>query len=320
MKNIAITIIALIFTLTVSAAPVITLVQNNGNWNNPGAWNLNRLPMNNDTVNIPLNLTVTITTNINLNNLYVKAYGKLKFSGGKLNLNNSSEIYVFVTGMITGSGNNDRIKIGNNDKFRGTDAPVTGPSFANSLTGNGFDFLGLLPVKFTNFNVAQVNNAIEINWSASEDLNNVHFEVQKSMDGRSWKTIATVNAATTFSPVNHYRIKDYNVVSGTNYFRVKQVDKDGHATFTSIESIHAGKQISDAKIYVSSPQTVSVALKGLAGKIVIKVYTLNGRPVTEKSFQASDSIQMIVPAANPGIYIIQVVNGSHHVTSGKVIL
>ncbi len=80
------------------------------------------------------------------------------------------------------------------------------------------------------------------------------------MDGLNWQDIAVVFATSTPTPVNQYHYIDRKTVSGTVYYRLKQVDLDGRNMYSVIKSIHAEKPSTLARIFVSSQNTIAVEL------------------------------------------------------------
>src|SRR5215213_7651715 len=133
--------LSLLSALNLAAAPPIRAV-NNGTWSQSSTWDFNRKPQNGDTVIIPANMQVVLDTIESLDDLIVQIGGTLKLNNGKLNLNNSSRVEVGALGRLSGTGNNDQIKIGNTFKFRGgVDLSILGPAYADEGTGsspNGF--------------------------------------------------------------------------------------------------------------------------------------------------------------------------------------
>jgi hypothetical protein len=64
-------------------------------------------------------------------------------------------------------------------------------------------------------------------WVTSSEQNTDFFNVQKSLDGKNWSNISTINAAGNSMQEINYSIVDYNVESIINYYRLKQVDYNG---------------------------------------------------------------------------------------------
>ena len=90
----------------------------------------------------------------------------------------------------------------------------------------------VLPVTLLNFDGVIKDNSALLSWSTSSEINNKGFEVQKSYDGRNFSTIGFVAGAGTSSLINKYNYTDIKVESGSNYYRLKQIDIDDKFTYS----------------------------------------------------------------------------------------
>jgi hypothetical protein len=91
---------------------------------------------------------------------------------------------------------------------------------------------GVLPVLFTKFDAACTNNGALVKWSTGSEFNSDYFELQRSTNGNNWTSVATIKAAGNSSTTHTYQQLDLN--GGAVYYRIKQVDLDGHPVYTSI--------------------------------------------------------------------------------------
>ena len=303
------------------AAPVIKAV-NNGNWNTVSVWNLNRLPQVGDTIEIPAGKTVMISDDQNLNGfVYLKLYGKLGFQNNNstLNLGAASVIYVFTGGQIMGGGSaSQKIRLNGLAIFQGDDASINGPMMAN-VTTNGFQFgsEAILPVKFIGFTLTQRNLEVLVQWSTSEEINSHGFEVERSLDGRSWTTIGRVSAAGNSQTVHHYVYTDKQVPAAVTYYRIRQVDQDGRSVYTPVKSVAAADAaISVAavnnKVLVQFPSEVK-------GNITIRFVSVNGQ-VADQQLISNASGQVVLHSKVTGNYIISISNGLDIHIAKQVIL
>jgi hypothetical protein len=99
---------------------------------------------------------------------------------------------------------------------------------------------GTLPVSITSFAVSKSNGSHIVSWQTLTEINNAGFDIQRSADGRNFSSIqfvsskyASGNSATKTS----YSIVDSKPIEGINYYRLKQVDKDGKEQYSGIISI-----------------------------------------------------------------------------------
>lgn len=88
---------------------------------------------------------------------------------------------------------------------------------------------GALPVVLVSFTAAAREHASYLEWRTSEELNSSHFEIERSSDARSWQLIGRVMARgegiATPSASLRYDFTDENPLNGTNFYRLKMVDR-----------------------------------------------------------------------------------------------
>ncbi len=317
MKQIFTFLIALIAAATANAGSVITAV-NSGNWTTASIWNLNRVPANGDTIIIPASKNIQITTSENFNNVILEIWGTLDLTAsGKLTLNNASVINVYTGGVISGQGNGNQIKIGNTHVFKGDWPDVTGPAFADNTTGGGFAPMSMLPVTFVNFYVSNDDDLVKISWSTSNEKNNSHFEILRSIDGANWITIAAIAGVGNSNTLNHYSYADKKIKATVTYYRIKQVDEDATANYTAVKSI-TGTNSSSTEIIAKSNNDITISFSTVQSKVRINIWSLNGQSVHQQSFTQSAYVSFRPRNTAPGVYIVQVIDGNNKSESKKI--
>ena len=314
MKHIYTTLIILL-TSVVACANTITATAN-GSWANTGTWDLNRLPQNGDSIVIPASITVMLNQNIDLDNVVIIIAGTLELNNGKIKLGTASSVIVQTTGIITAGNSDDQIVIGTAFKFKGTQLQQTGYSYADATTGNapnGFKTISAssLPVTFQSFFVNRKGANIQLTWVTSEEVNNRYYTIEKSTDARSWKEIAIVLGAGTTTLTSSYNYTDKNVTDAVVYYRIRQTDMNGSIHYSSIRTIRNENQ-SACNIYASSRQTITVDLNSdVKENVTIQVVNMNGQVIKRQNFnQASYRLTLNTPNLTPGVYAVQVSDGS----------
>ncbi|MFN8252277.1 MAG: cadherin-like beta sandwich domain-containing protein [Ferruginibacter sp.] len=140
---------------------------------------------------------------------------------------------------------------------------------------------GPLPVKLSAFTVQKVDNTAKLNWTTEIETNSSHFVVERSTNGSTWNTIATVAAKGNSSIKTNYEIYDNAPVRGINYYRLRQVDKDGRFELSAVRNaLFDSRNIIEiapnpAKDFINlyigkltGSQAVSVQLLNASGKLV----------------------------------------------------
>ena len=298
-----------------------------GNWSASGSWSLGRVPADNDSVVIPAGDVITFDNSESLNNVFLTVGGTLTFKqNNSLDLDAASIINILSTGVITAAHPtpNELISIGGNNKFVGNqDVAITGPSSATVSTGNsptGFvGHLYTLPVVFVAVSANRVDDhAVELSWRTANEINNSHFEVERSLDGSGWTMVATINAGVN-GAANSYSFSDENAPAAQAMYRVRQVDIDGNFIYSKI-AIAGGVANAQATIFASG-RTVSILPGSTGGRLTVRVVSIGGQVLQQQNYEgAAGRIDVTVAGAPTGIYLVQVTDGSQWSVVKKVML
>ncbi|MCB0572064.1 MAG: T9SS type A sorting domain-containing protein [Phaeodactylibacter sp.] len=102
------------------------------------------------------------------------------------------------------------------------------PTYANGMVTVN---LSVLPISLVSFSGRQEGTVASLTWRTASEHDNDYMAVERSADGRSFIEIGRVpGAGYTLTPQN-YRFVDENPQAGLNYYRLRQVDFDGAATY-----------------------------------------------------------------------------------------
>ena len=141
-----------------------------------------------------------------------------------------------------------------------------------------------LPVQFKSFRGRLLSNeTVRLDWEAETDHLHDYFEVERSTDGTSFQNLGRGPA------VAPYHFIDPNPVVGNNYYRIKQVDKDGKITYSSTVTIAYTPSSFRVEIY---PNPVTDQLRVRIGTAEIAQYRLT-RTVTRYTCEASAAVGMV---------------------------
>jgi hypothetical protein len=131
---------------------------------------------------------------------------------------------------------------GVNWSFVGNTTLSTPFDYITSTNINSFDLFTLfnqvdLPVQLLFLKGNAVNKTVELNWATSGEIDNDHFEIERSVDGINFSTIGKVNGNGNSSIQQTFLFTDHHPIGGTNYYRLKQVDNNQMFTHTRIISV-----------------------------------------------------------------------------------
>ncbi|PCI95793.1 MAG: hypothetical protein COB15_11780 [Flavobacteriales bacterium] len=94
--------------------------------------------------------------------------------------------------------------------------------------------LGPLPVELISFEANINDDKVDIKWVTASEINNDYFTIERSIDGKDWAEIMTVNGAGNSNQLREYFDIDYDPIKGISYYRLKQTDFDGKYEFFNI--------------------------------------------------------------------------------------
>jgi hypothetical protein len=216
------------------------------------------------------------------------------------------------------SGPNEDCDLGNNaasGQRRTLAAPASTPTGAPwfvaqaSVTDHFSEFfltgsVTPLPVELTEFTATLVSSAVRLAWATASEKNSARFEVERSLDGKVFATIGTVAAAGSSGKARAYELLDGKLPTNvpTLYYRLRQVDLDGTASYSPVRGITPSR-IHSFSIFPNPAHTGAVTLTGAA----IRVFDALGRPVAAASADAAGAATLVLPAGLPaGVYVARV--------------
>lgn len=170
----------------------------------------------------------------------------------------------------------------------------------------------VVPVRFTNYtaslrNKESGNREVENKWSTSTELNTLLFNVQRSDDGKSFKTFGTVKAKGNGSS---YEFVDelpgyYRSITEplTLYYRLQIIDKGGSISYSTVKQIAIQPQTPNSVAIYPNPANRIVNV-GSKVKTTATIVTITGTII--KTLQLATGINQInIQGIPAGTYYIK---------------
>lgn len=193
---------------------------------------------------------------------------------------------------------------------------VTENPVGNS-TGSPLNVANVLPVKLISFTVTKENTTANLAWSTSEEINSDYFSIERSADARQWTSISSKQATGNSKTNQSYSFSDGSPLSGTNYYRLKMVDKDGTFAYSSIQSINfEGEGLS---LY-PNPVIHTLFLTDVDLDMLKEVSIINANGIVVYRSASVSSEGINVKNLASGIYHIQVTRKDGAISKHKVII
>ena len=177
-----------------------------------------------------------------------------------------------------------------------------------------------LPVEFTSFDGRLLSNSnVELKWNASADIQHDYFEVERSFDQNTFITLGKVSTAPPCVFI------DPSARPGNNYYRIKQVDKDGSVSYSRIINITYNKGRVNYLMY-PNPVTDILKLRFTADSreaYTISVTDLTGKVITVKKTIAgntSGDVSIDLAGKASQIYMLVIRNDKNEILSTEKII
>ncbi|MBB6612097.1 T9SS type A sorting domain-containing protein [Pontibacter sp. Tf4] len=178
-----------------------------------------------------------------------------------------------------------------------------------------------LPVTLVRFSATSQPEGARLTWTTATELQNDYFAIEKSTDGKVFKEIARVKGAGTSSIKLQYTFVDETFTQGTAYYRLKQTDFDGTATYSKTIALRNQHFVSGFTVQafpnpVENNLTVRLAVPGHT-VAVLKLYSLQGELLTiinAKPEQGITHYELPFTKLPSGVYLLRVLSGEESFT------
>ncbi|MBK8653529.1 MAG: hypothetical protein IPN20_06475 [Haliscomenobacter sp.] len=191
----------------------------------------------------------------------------------------------------------------------------------NSGSNYSYKINTALPVHLASFRSLPQTHAIQLLWSTSSEINNSHFEVERSANGSDWELLANVDGYGTTSTPRDYVFEDRTPLAGLNYYRLRQVDFDGTFAFSpvvveSMETLDA----SALQVWpVPAATTVNLRWNG-AVETTVEVLDAQGRLLRTLRIAPNGQFELPVGEFSSSLLFLRTVNAQGEVSIRKVVL
>ena len=164
---------------------------------------------------------VTLTNNTPLKIMTVALTGPGSGGMGQFSISNDA---------LTAISNFDFfIEMSGQDMGNTLDITGTTSSIATSI---------VLALNLIHFNAIEQNNQAYLTWTTSNEINFSHFEVERSIDAKTWTTVRLVKGKYS-NTEGGYQLTDDKAFLQNNQvlYRLKMVNNDGTFTYSNIQTL-----------------------------------------------------------------------------------
>lgn len=165
-----------------------------------------------------------------------------------------------------------------------------------------------LPATLANFDAAQKSGKVTLTWNTILESSNDGFEIERRIGNGTYQKIAFVDSKAPGGNGAAYSYSfDDNAAlpKGVTYYRLKQVDFDGRATYSEIRAVRSANGTLLLSVYPNpSRGTTNVAIPAGIGSVDVTLTDFTGKSLQQWNGLNTSNLQLT--NLKPGMYTLRV--------------
>jgi hypothetical protein len=190
----------------------------------------------------------------------------------------------------------------------------TSYNFAVNATGTStgqrfrivFRSVTALSVDFTNVKAYATANGNQVTWNTENEKDLTGYEVQRSSDGRNFKTVGTTTARNN-QQSEYYQWLDAQPLSGDNFYRIKAATTSGREYYSGIVRVRSNTNGNGVSFYpnpVKKGEMITLEMNNMVkGRYQVVLYNAAGMLVYNKVLDHTGGTaaqSLLLPGTLPG--------------------
>jgi len=175
--------------------------------------------------------------------------------------------------------------------------------------------IGVVPVKLLNFSAAVAGSNCVIKWTATSETGTVKYTVQRSLDGKLFTDMATINGKQLAE--NNYSFIDANPVKGSSFYRIQAREISGTVTYSEIVLVK-NQNAFGFSIY-PNPAAEEFKVNLPAKFLPANIDVINAQGAVVFSAKASQPLYTVNRYLPKGIYAVKVTGSNNESVTQRLI-
>lgn len=164
-----------------------------------------------------------------------------------------------------------------------------------------------LEVDLVNFEISQKEEDVILEWTTAVEINNEEFVIERSQNGIEFQEIGRVQGAGNSTETIHYLFVDRSPFDGIAYYRLKQIDLDGHVSYSEVKVIVIENKVENTRylLYPNPlPQGENLFIdSNNDSEISIQIINPLGKIIFQDLILSQDLIN--IPELTKGSYLVE---------------
>lgn len=170
-----------------------------------------------------------------------------------------------------------------------------------------------LPALLMSFSATSDNNTAELNWVMENETNCKWFVIERSGDANEFDSLNVVMGLNNTHQTS-YTFSDAHMLKGNNYYRLRQVDRDGIVKYSKVISLFNNSYTAGKMEIFPNPASAVVnytVSSAAPDQVTVQVYNLAGVVLLTRQQQLSvgtNQQSLAISTLKSGNYFLKIVN------------
>ena len=182
----------------------------------------------------------------------------------------------------------------------------------------------VLDVKLDDFTAKkQINQTALLKWQTLSETNNNYFAIEHSVDAKNFIPVGKILSNGNTSRGHDYSFTHSNPVNGMNYYRLKMVDINGKAEYSSVRMVAFGKSNNSLTIFPNPAANKTTLLfdEKDGEKLFVKLIDGAGRTVKQLAVAIKNQqAELDLEGLHKGMYVVIAVTENGQRFSSKIMI
>ncbi len=180
-------------------------------------------------------------------------------------------------------------------------------------TGGGFGIICrgsvnaeiALPIELISFESECDFENVVLRWTTESEVDNDFFTVERSLDGKLFSSIQTIDGAGNSLVQTNYEYVDKSAIAGNAYYRLKQTDYNGVFRYSDPIYTNCNQSTLDVLVY-PNPITNNVNVELLSEHQTVQYEVLNALQAVIYSGEFENKMNIDLSTQTKGVYFVKI--------------